>query len=82
MKKYLLLFILSLNLYSNYYMINYNGKKYKAFENKNNVYTVIELNNHKRNLLNRYIQKYKIIRRLSNEEIRDFNCNYVYSKCK
>lgn len=82
MKKYLLLFILSLNLYSNYYVINYNGKKYKAFENKNNVYTIIELNNHKRSLLNRYIQKYKIIRRLSNEEIRDFNCSPVYSKCK
>ena len=82
MKKYLLLIILSLNSFSNYYMINYNGKNYRAKESNNDVYTMIELNNYKRSLLNRYIQKYKIIRRLSNEEIRSFNCSPVYNKCK
>lgn len=82
MKKYLLLFILSLNSFSNYYLINYKGKNYKAFENKNDIYTTIELNSYKRSLLNRYLQKYKIIRRLSNEEINSFNCNPIYSKCK
>lgn len=82
MKKYLLLFILSLNSFSNYYMINYKGRNYKAFESKNNVYTTIELNSYKRSIINRYIQKYKIIRRLNNEEINNFNCNPVYSKCK
>lgn len=82
MKKYLLFIILSLNSFSNYYMINYKGRYYKAFENENNAYTTIKLNRYKRSLLNRYVQKYKVIRRLNNEEIRDFNCNYVYSKCK
>ena len=83
MKKYLILFILSLNSFSNYYMINYNGKNYRAKESSNDVYTMIELNSYKRSLLNRYIQKYKIIRRLSNEEIRNFNCSPVYDKsCK
>ena len=82
MKKYLLLFILSLNSFSNYYMINYNGKNYKAFENKNDIYTTIELNSYKRSLLNRYTQKYRIIRRLSNEEIINFNCSPIYNDCK
>lgn len=82
MKKYLLLFVLSLNSFSNYYLINYKNKNYKAFENKNDIYTTIELNNYKRSLLNRYIQKYKIIRRLSNEEIRSFNCSPIYNDCK
>ena len=82
MKKYLLLFILSLNSFSNYYMINYNGKNYRAKESNNDVYTMIELNNYKRSLLNRYVQKYKIIRRLSNEEINMFNCSPAYNKCK
>lgn len=82
MKKYLLLIILSLNSFSNYYMINYNGKNYRAKESNNDVYTMIELNSYKRSLLNRYIQKYKIIRRLNNEEIRSFNCSPVYNKCK
>ena len=82
MKKYLLLFILSLNSFSNYYMINYKGRNYKAFENKNDIYTTIEINSYKRSLLNRYLQKYKIIRRLSNEEIINFNCSPIYSKCK
>lgn len=82
MKKYLLLIILSLNSFSNYYMINYKGKYYKAFENENNAYTTIKLNRYKRSLLNRYVQKYKVIRRLTDEEINIFNCNPVYNKCK
>lgn len=83
MKKLFLLSLISLNLFSNnYYLINYRGIRYKALENTNNLNTIIELSKFKRGVLNRYTQKYKIIRRLSNEEIRDFNCSPVYSKCK
>lgn len=83
MKKLLLLLLLiGLNSFSSYYMINYKGKNYKAFENRNNIYTTIELNSYKRSLLNRYTQKYKIIRRLSNEEVRNFNCSPIYNDCK
>ena len=83
MKKLFLLSLISLNLFSNnYYLINYRGKNYRAFENKYNVYATIELNKYKRGLLNKYLQKYKIIRRLNNEEIRDFNCSPIYGKCK
>ena len=82
MKKYLLLFILSLNLYGNYCVINYNGKNYRAFENEDSIYTIIELNNYKRILLNRYTQKYIKVRGMTDEEIDNFNCSPVYSKCK
>lgn len=82
MKKYLLLFILSLNSFSNYYMINYNGKNYRARENNNDVYTMVELNSYKRTLLNKYTQKYTKVRRLNDEEIRNFNCSPVFNKCK
>lgn len=82
MKK-LFLLLISLNLFSNnYYLINYKGKNYRALENKNSIYTIIELNNYKMSILNRYIQKYKIIRRLNNEEIRNFNCSPIYNDCK
>ena len=83
MKKLFLLSLISLNLFSsNYYLINYKGKNYKAFENTNNLNTIIELNRFKRSVLNRYTQKYRIIRRLNNEEIRNFNCSPVYNNCK
>nr|DAN63700.1 MAG TPA: hypothetical protein [Herelleviridae sp.] len=83
MKKLFLLSLISLNLFSNnYYLINYKGKNYKAYENKNNLYTTIELDSYKMSILNRYVQKYKIIRRLNNEEIRIFKCSPVYNDCK
>lgn len=82
MKKLLLLLLISLNSFSSYYMINYKGKNYKAFENKNNLYTTIELDKYKMSILNRYIHKYKIVRRLNNEEIRNFNCSPIYNDCK
>lgn len=83
MKKLFLLSLISFNLFSNnYYLISYKGIRYKALENTNNLNTIIELGRFKRGILNRYTQKYKIIRRLSNEEIRDFNCSPIYNDCK
>ena len=83
MKKLLLGLLIGLNGFSGtYYLINYKGKNYKALENKYDLYTYIEINKYQRSLLNKYTQKYKVIRRLTDEEIRNFNCSPVYSKCK
>ena len=83
MKKILfILLFLGINAFSNYVIINYKGKNYKARESNNDIYTMIELNKYKRTLLNKYTQKYTKVRRMTDEEINSFNCSPIYSKCK
>lgn len=83
MKKVLFISLfLGVNVFSNYFIINYKGKNYRARENNNDVYTMVELNKYKRTLLNKYTQKYTRVRRMTDEEINSFNCSSVYNKCK
>ena len=82
MKKLLLCFIVAINSFSNYYLINYNNKNYRSYDS-GELYLMLDVNPYKRTLVNKYTQKYKIIRRLTDEEIKKYNCSPVYDKfCK
>lgn len=82
MKKLFLSLLIGLNSFSGYSLINYKGKNYLGKDEGSGLYYIIRINKYKNSLLNKYTENYKIIRRLSNEEINTFNCSPIYSKCK
>ena len=82
MKKLFLILLININIFSDYHLINYKGRNYLGKDEGSGLYYIIRLNKYKNSLIHKYTEKYKIIRRLNNEEVNIFNCSPVYSKCK
>ena len=83
MKKLFLSLLISINSFSGYHLINYKGKNYLGKDEGSGLYYIVRLNKYKNSLIHKYVEKYKIVRRLTNEEIKKFNCSPVYDvNCK
>jgi hypothetical protein len=82
MKKLFLSLLIGLNSFSGYSLINYKGRNYLGKDEGSGLYYIIRVNKYRNSLINKYTEKYRIVRGLSNEEIDVFNCSPVYSKCK
>lgn len=78
MKKLFLCFLLNVNSFSGYHLIKYNGRNYLGKDEGSGLYYIIRINKYKNSLLHKYEKQYKILRRLTNEEIKMFNCSTIY----